>query len=127
LELADFTGGWIHICHVSVERSVELIREAKKRGVRVTAEATPHHLTLTDESIKMSGFDPNFKVKPPLGSAKDRLALIDSLLDGTIDVIATDHAPHSSMEKDQPFLDAPFGVTGSGAGVDCYHGRIFLP
>lgn len=112
IELAEFTGGWVHICHVSAGRSVELIRLAKQRRVRITAEVTPHHLTLTDEAVKHSGFDPNTKVKPPLTSESDRQALIQGLLDGTIDVIATDHAPHSAMEKDRPFLEAPFGVIG---------------
>ncbi len=112
IELADFTRGWIHICHVSVARSVELIRSAKERGVKVTAEVTPHHLTLTDEAVKTSVFDTSTKVKPPLASEQDRQQLIKGLLDGTIDIIATDHAPHTTMEKDQPYLDAPFGIIG---------------
>ncbi|MCD6385061.1 dihydroorotase, partial [Candidatus Sumerlaeota bacterium] len=112
LELAEFTGGWIHICHLSVARSVELIRAAKRRGVKVTAEVTPHHLTLTDEAVRTTSFDTNTKVKPPLSSEHDRQALIQGLLDDTIDVIVTDHAPHTAMEKDKPFVDAPFGVIG---------------
>lgn len=112
LELAEFTGGWIHICHVSVARSVELIRAAKLRGVKVTAEVTPHHLTLTDEAVRTTSFDTNTKVKPPLSSESDRKALVQGLLDDTIDVIVTDHAPHTAMEKDKPFVDAPFGVIG---------------
>jgi dihydroorotase len=100
----------VHIQHVSSLGSVRLIREAKARGVRVTAEVTPHHLTLTDESIE--GFDPNFKVNPPLRAAEDVEALLEGLRDGTIDCIATDHAPHAPAEKLVPFDLAPFGVIG---------------
>jgi dihydroorotase len=110
LILAEETGAHVHIQHVSSLGSVRLIREAKARGVRVTAEVTPHHLTLTDESIE--GFDPNFKVNPPLRAAEDVEALLEGLRDGTIDCIATDHAPHAPAEKLVPFDLAPFGVIG---------------
>lgn len=110
LLLAEETGARLHIQHVSTAGSVRLIREAKARGVRVTAEVTPHHLTLTDESVE--GFDPNFKVNPPLRSAEDIEALLEGLEDGTIDCIATDHAPHAPAEKLVPFDEAPFGVVG---------------
>ncbi len=110
LELARLTGAHLHVAHVSAARSVELIREAKAAGVRVTTEVTPHHLALTDETIR--GFDTNFKMAPPLRSARDREALREGLADGTIDCIATDHAPHALYEKDVEFTAAPFGVVG---------------
>ncbi len=110
LILAEATGGLLHICHVSTAGGVELIRAAKARGTRVTAEATPHHFTLTDEAV--AGFDPNTKMRPPLRSAADRKALIAGLQDGTIDAIATDHAPHSTIEKDAPYEEAANGVIG---------------
>jgi len=110
LILAEATGGRLHICHVSTARSVELIRAAKARGVRVTAEATPHHFTLTDEAVV--GFDPNTKMRPPLRGVADRQAVIAGLADGTIDAIATDHAPHSTIEKDAPYEEAANGIIG---------------
>lgn len=110
IDLAELTGSRVHIAHVSTRRGVELIREAKARGVRVTAEVTPHHLTLTEEAVK--GFDTNTKVNPPLRTEEDRLALIEGLKDGTIDAIATDHAPHSLMEKEVEFDLAAFGMVG---------------
>lgn len=108
--LAEVTGGRLHICHISGERSVELIREAKARGVAVTAEATPHHFTLTDEAV--AGFDANTKMNPPLRSEGDRQAIIRGLQDGTLDAIATDHAPHAAREKLVEFDRAPFGILG---------------
>ncbi len=110
LELARLTGAHLHVAHVSAARSVELIREAKAAGVRVTAEVTPHHLLLTDEEIR--SYDTNKKMAPPLRSARDREALRQGLADGTIDCIATDHAPHAHYEKDVEFVAAPFGVVG---------------
>lgn len=110
LQLAEETGARIHICHLSTKGSVEMVRAAKKRGVKVTAEATPHHLVLTDEEV--TGFDPVTKVNPPLRSSEDRAALIEGLLDGTIDLIATDHAPHTREEKHREYQLAPFGMTG---------------
>ncbi|HEY8484523.1 MAG TPA: dihydroorotase [Longimicrobiales bacterium] len=110
LMLAELTGGRIHIQHVSTRRSVELIREAKARGVRVTAEATPHHFTLTDEAV--DGYRTEAKVNPPLRTADDRDAVREGLADGTLDCIATDHAPHHYDEKEQAFDDAPFGLIG---------------
>ena len=103
-------GGRIHICHVSSARSVEVIRRAKERGVRVTAEATPHHLALTDEAVE--GFDANTKMNPPLRAESDRRALIEGLADGTLDAVATDHAPHAPLEKLLEFDRAPFGIIG---------------
>lgn len=108
--LAAITGGHIHICHVSTRESVEAIREAKRSGTRVTAEVTPHHLTMTEQAVL--GYNTNAKMKPPLCEAADRDALIAALEDGTIDCIATDHAPHSANSKDTVFDAAPFGVIG---------------
>lgn len=110
VELAAFTGGHIHIMHVSKRQSLEHIRRAKAAGVRVTCEVTPHHLTLTDAALE--SYDTYYKVNPPLGDAADREALLAALLDDTIDAIATDHAPHTDIEKDQPFAEAPNGVIG---------------
>jgi dihydroorotase len=110
VRLAEITGGRLHVCHVSTARSVEIIREAKTRGVRVTAEATPHHFTLTDEACE--GFDSNTKMNPPLRSEEDRAAVIQGLIDGTLDAIATDHAPHAEREKLVEFDRAPFGIIG---------------
>jgi dihydroorotase len=110
LLLAEYTGGRIHIQHVSTRRSVELIREAKERGVLVTAEAAPHHFTLTDEAV--DGYYTNAKMNPPLRTADDRDAIREGVADGTLDTIATDHAPHHYDEKEQPFDDAPFGIVG---------------
>lgn len=108
--LADVTGSRVHIAHASTKRTVELIRQAKKDGIKVTAEVTPHHLVLNENAC--DGFDTNTKMKPPLRSEEDRKALLEGLLDGTIDVIATDHAPHSDYEKELEFMKAPFGVIG---------------
>ncbi len=115
LLLAEATGARLHILHASTAGSVRLIREAKRRRVRVTAEATPHHLVLTDEALQ--GFDPNYKMNPPLRSSEDVAALREGLRDGTIDAIATDHAPHSVEEKMVEFDSAPFGVVGLETAV----------
>jgi dihydroorotase len=110
LILAELTGGHIHIQHVSTRRGVDLIRRGKEQGIRVTAEATPHHITLTDEAV--ADYRTNAKVNPPLRSEADRLAVIEGLRDGTLDIIATDHAPHHYDEKEQAFEDAPMGLVG---------------
>jgi len=111
LALAAVTGATYHAQHVSAARTVEMIRAAKRSGASgVTAEVTPHHLTFDESSL--STLDTDFKMYPPLRSAHDREALRDAVLDGTIDVVATDHAPHTAAEKDVPFLDAPRGVIG---------------
>jgi dihydroorotase len=110
LMLAELTGGRLHIQHVSTRGGVELIRAAKARGVRVTAEATPHHFTLTDEAVDTYRTDA--KMNPPLRSAADRDAVREAVRDGTLCVIATDHAPHHYDEKEQAFDDAPFGIVG---------------
>jgi len=110
IALAEFTKARLHVAHVSTEGSVELIRQAQKRGIKVTCEATPHHFTLTDETIRT--FDTNAKVNPPLRTKKDVEAIKRGLKDGTIDCIATDHAPHSIEEKEVEFDFAPPGLVG---------------
>ena len=117
--LADSTKSHIHLQHISSAFSVDLIRQAKKRGVSVSAEATPHHLALTDACLK--DFDTNFKMCPPLGSEADRKALIKGVVDGTIEVIATDHAPHTETEKDREFNLAPFGIIGLETAFSVCH------
>ncbi len=110
LLLAELTGGHIHLCHMSTRGSVDLIRRAKERGIRVTAEACPHHFSLTHEACE--GYDTNAKMNPPLREAEDREAIRRGLKDGTIDVIATDHAPHHYDAKEREFDDAPNGIIG---------------
>ena len=111
LLLAEATGVHYHVCHVSTKESVRVIRDAKKAGIHVTAEVSPHHLILIDEDIPEDfGF---WKMNPPLRGGEDREALIEGLLDGTIDCIATDHAPHGLEEKSQSFMKSPFGIVGS--------------
>jgi dihydroorotase len=108
--LAEKTGGHLHLSHVSLAKSVDIIAEAKKRGVKVTAEATPHHLLLTEKMAKEIG--PNAKVNPPLRSEEDVAAVREGLASGVIDIIASDHAPHSPEEKNREWDQAPFGVIG---------------
>ncbi|WP_420128386.1 dihydroorotase [Longimicrobium sp.] len=110
LMLAELTGGRLHVQHVSTRRGVELIRAAKARGIRVTAEATPHHFTLTDAAV--AAYRTDAKMNPPLRSEADRQAVREGVRDGTLDVIATDHAPHHYDEKEQAFEDAPNGIVG---------------
>lgn len=110
IALSELTGAHVHFCHISTKESVEAIRQAKKRGVNVTCETAPHYFTLTDEDIK--DYDTNFKMNPPLRSKADKQAIIDGLVDDTIDLIASDHAPHSVIEKDVEFDRAAFGIVG---------------
>ena len=110
LALAQLTGGRLHIAHTTTEGSVELIRRGKEKGIKVTAEVTPHHLTLTEERV--IGYDTNAKVNPPLRTKRDIQALIQGLKDNTIDIIATDHAPHTEADKRSEFALAPFGISG---------------
>jgi dihydroorotase len=112
LALLELAGGRLHVCHVSTAGSVRAIREAKRRGLPVTAEVTPHHLALTDEDVARSDYDPDFKMNPPLRAAADVQALREGLADGTLDAIATDHAPHSPEEKKLEFDAALNGVLG---------------
>jgi dihydroorotase len=122
IQLAQFTGGRVHIAHVSSARSVQMVREAKKQGLRITCEVTPHHLLLTDEAL--TTYDPNYKMNPPLRSEADRQALIEGLKDGTIDAIATDHAPHTREEKEVEFGIAAFGVIGLETAVPVLLDRL---
>jgi dihydroorotase len=110
LALAELTGGRLHLAHLSTAGSVRMVREAKARGIRVTAEACPHHFLLTEEAVRE--FNTNAKMNPPLRSRKDVDAIKAGLKDGTIDVIATDHAPHAAFEKEREFDYAPFGIVG---------------
>ncbi len=110
IRLAEITGGRLHVQHISTERSVELVREGKRRGVRVTAEACPHHFTLTDDRLR--GFDANYKMNPPLRTQADVDAVIAGLKGGTIDILATDHAPHAPEKKMRELDQAPFGIVG---------------
>jgi len=112
LALAELTGGRLHVAHVSAAGSVRAIREAKRRGLRVSAEVTPHHLALCDEDVARSGYDTAFKMNPPLRSRDDLCACREALADGTLDAIATDHAPHSRVEKDLEFDAALNGIVG---------------
>jgi dihydroorotase len=131
LLLAELTGGHIHLQHVSTRHGVEAIRQAKARGVRVTAEASPHHLLLTDEAV--DGYRTDAKMNPPLRVEADRDAVVAGFLDGTLDTLATDHAPHHYDEKEQAFDDAPFGVVGLETAVGLiltafvHPGRMDLP
>ncbi|KJF48296.1 MULTISPECIES: dihydroorotase [Bacillus] len=108
--LAEAANCHYHVCHISTKESVRVVRDAKKAGIRVTAEVSPHHLLLCDADIP--GLDTNYKMNPPLRGAEDREALIEGLLDGTIDFIATDHAPHTEEEKNETMQKAPFGIVG---------------
>lgn len=112
LILTEDTGGRYHVAHLSTARSLDLVRLGKSRGLRVTCEVTPHHLVLTDEEVAKTGFSTHCKMKPPLRSGRDREALIQGLVDGTVDCIASDHAPHHQDEKDVEFDKAPFGILG---------------
>ncbi len=128
--LAEYTGGRVHIAHISSARAVEIVRDAKKRGINVTAEVTPQHLTMTDDLVNPS--DASTKINPPLRTQKDCDACLAGLLDGTIDIIVTDHSPHAPEEKDREYIYAPSGFPGleTSVGVlftELYHkGKIDL-
>ena len=124
--IARYEEGRIHIQHLSARESVEAIAEAKARGVQITCEASPHHLTLTDE-ILLEKLDTRLKMNPPLRSEDDRQALIQGLKDGTIDCIATDHAPHAREEKEVPFEEAPMGTTGLETAFAAVYTADILP
>lgn len=108
--MAEYTGGKLHIAHVSTKNSIELVRLAKKKGIKITAEVTPHHFTLTEDALKT--YDTNYKMSPPLRTQEDVNAIIEGLKDGTIDAIASDHAPHAIEEKEHEFIYAPNGIVG---------------
>ena len=113
--LASLTGGRIHIAHISTRRGVEMVRQAKRQGIRATCEATPHHFTLTDSDVRL--YNTNAKMNPPLRSSEDVAAIKEGLRDGTIDAIVTDHAPHTREEKEVEFMYAPFGIIGMETAV----------
>jgi dihydroorotase len=125
LALAAYESRPLHLLHLSARESVEALRAAEQAGVAVTAEVTPHHLCLTDEAVR--SLDPNVKMNPPLRSAEDRTALVEALRDGTIQAVATDHAPHARHEKDVPFEEAPFGVTGLETAFAALHTYLVEP
>jgi dihydroorotase len=125
--LAELTGGHIHIAHASTAAAVDSIRRGKARGVRVTAEVTPHHLLLTDQLVKDSEYDTATKMNPPLRSEADRRALLEGLRDGTLDCIATDHAPHTIDDKRVPYEEAAFGIVGLETAVALALDRLVAP
>jgi dihydroorotase len=123
--LAAYEDARIHVLHLSARESVDAVRQAKEAGVRITAEVTPHHLTLTDEEVR--SLDARFKMNPPLRSEEDRLALIDGLRSGVIDCVATDHAPHAPEEKEVPFEEAAMGVTGLETAFSVLYTELVVP
>jgi dihydroorotase len=122
VQIAALTGGHFHVAHLSCAESLGAVRAAKANGLRVTCEVTPHHFTLTDEHI--TGYDTRYKMNPPLASRADRDALIAGLADGTVDCIATDHAPHDAASKDVEFDKAPFGITGFETALALAMGKL---
>jgi dihydroorotase len=125
IRLAELTGSRFHVAHLSTAGALRSVREAKSRGLRVTCEVTPHHLLLTDERV--SGYDTQAKMKPPLTTEEDRQALLEGLRDGAVDAIATDHAPHHQDEKDDDFDSAPFGIVGLETAVALCLDRLVRP
>ena len=125
--LAELTGGRVHIAHLSAAASLDAVRRGKARGVQVTAEVTPHHLFLTDEAVRETGYDTNTKMNPPLRSESDRVAVLEGLRDGTIDCIATDHAPHTVDEKHVEYDQAAFGIVGLETAVALCLDRLVGP
>ncbi|MGH7298828.1 MAG: dihydroorotase [Candidatus Rokuibacteriota bacterium] len=123
--LAELTGAHLHIAHISTSGAVRLVREARGRGVRVTAEVTPHHLLLTDEVVR--SYDPNCKMAPPLRTKRDTEACLEALVDGTIDCVATDHAPHALSEKEGEFAEAAPGIVGLETAVPLLLDRLVRP
>lgn len=122
--LAEDAGGRYHVAHLSTARSLGMVRRAREQGLRVSCEVTPHHLLLTDELVADSGYSPDAKMNPPLRAASDREALIAGLVDGTIEAIASDHAPHHPDEKDVEFSLAPFGIVGLETNLGLCHDRL---
>jgi dihydroorotase len=124
LLVAEVSGGRLHVAHLSTARALELVREARARGLRVTCEVTPHHLTLTDEEIARSSFSTSYKMNPPLREPSDCAALAAGLEDGTVDAVATDHAPHHEDDKALDFETAPFGVVGLETAAAVVYDRL---
>jgi len=125
LALAGYESGRVHVLHLSAAESVDALRRARDAGVAASGEATPHHLVLTDDAVR--SLDPNVKMNPPLRAEHDRVALLDAVRDGTIEAIATDHAPHAAHEKEVPFEAAPFGVTGLETAFAVLHTHLIEP
>lgn len=123
--LAEYTGGHIHVAHISTKEGVDLVRKGKAKGVKVTTEVCPHHFDLTDEEIDTQNFDTNFKMHPPLRTQEDVDAMVEGLVDGTIDVICTDHAPHAIEEKEVEFIYAPNGIIGLETAWSISNMRLF--
>jgi len=123
--LAELTGAHLHVAHISTASAVRMVREARARGVRVTAEVTPHHLLLTDEAVR--SYDPNCKMAPPLRTKRDVEACLEGLIDGTIDCVATDHAPHATSEKEGEFAEAANGIVGLETAVPLLLDRLARP
>jgi dihydroorotase len=123
--LAELTGAHVHIAHLSTAGAVRLVRDAKARGVRVTAEVTPHHLLLTDEAVR--AWDANMKMAPPLRTKRDTEALVEALADGTVDCVATDHAPHAVADKEGEFDGAASGIVGLETAFTVLHDRLVRP
>jgi dihydroorotase len=127
IQLAELTAGRLHVAHLSTAGAADAVRRGKARGVRVTAEATPHHLLLTDQVVKDSDYDASTKMNPPLRSETDRRAVLEALCDGTIDAIATDHAPHTVDDKKVEYDQAAFGVVGLETAVSLCLDRLVGP
>jgi dihydroorotase len=124
LVLAELTRGRLHLCHVSTAGAVDMVRYARRRGLRVTCEVTPHHFTLCDEDVAAANYDPRWKMNPPLRARSDREAVLQAIADGTIDAIVSDHAPHHADELELDFADAPFGVVGLETAVSLALDRL---
>ena len=127
--LTELTGGSLHLCHLSTRGSLDLVRMARRRGIDVTCEVTPHHFMLSDDDLAASNYDTNWKMNPPLRSRDDVEAVLQGIYDGTVDAIVTDHAPHHADEKELDFADAPFGIVGLETAVSLaldrlVHGRV---
>ncbi len=127
LLLLEDVGGRYHVAHLSTARSLRLVREAKARGLNVTCEVTPHHLLLTDRAVLDAGLDSNWKMQPPLRADSDAAALLDGIADGSIDAIASDHAPHTRDEKALEFQAAPFGIVGLETSLALGLDRLVRP
>jgi dihydroorotase len=125
LSLAAYEQGRVHVLHLSAAESVDALRRAREAGIAASGEATPHHLVLTDDAVR--SLDPNVKMNPPLRSEQDRVALLEAVRDGTIEAIATDHAPHAAHEKEVPFEAAPFGVTGLETAFAALYSHLVKP
>jgi dihydroorotase len=125
LSLAAYEQGRVHVLHLSATESVDALRRAREAGIAASGEATPHHLVLTDDAVR--SLDPNVKMNPPLRSEQDRVALLEAVRDGTIEAIATDHAPHAAHEKEVPFEAAPFGVTGLETAFAALYTHLVKP